>query len=141
MRLEWALLMELAPFGGDTQRACSFPLVQAPRKGHVGTEEAPAEPNHAGILISNWPPELEKKNFYCLSHPVHSILLRQPRLRHSLKTAYGFIMVKVVQNGTTLQKSEIWLFISTWVRIRLVLLIYHPKFLKGDTKDEITIFL
>ena len=143
MRLrEWALLMELAPFGGDTPEGLLFfPLCK-----HQGKAMwAQKRPQQNPTMLASWSPATSLQN---LRRKISTAWVTQfmafcygsPRLGHSLKAAYGFIMIReVVQNGTTLQKSENWLFTLTWSGSRLVLLIYHSNFLKGDTKDELTI--
>lgn len=110
---EWALLMELAPFVGDTPEGLLFlPLCKHQGKAMWAQEKRPQQ---NPTMLASWSRASSLQNLrrqistawvtqfmvFCYGSP--------RRLGHSLKTAYGFIMIReIVQNGTTLQKSENW---------------------------------
>lgn len=123
--------MELAPFGGDTPEGLLFfPLCKHQGKA-MWAQKGPSRTQpcwHPDLQLQ--PQNLEEKFLLPESPSSWYFVTAAPRLGHSLKTAYGFIM-RSCTKWHYFAESEIWLFISTWSGSRLVLLIYHPNFLKG----------
>lgn len=70
---------------GQRPNSPSFHQVRIPWVSSLQAKRGHSQKlDHAGTLNSDFQPpeELWEINFYCLSHPVCSILLQQPKLKH-----------------------------------------------------------